>query len=68
MVKKLSLIAYNGKIEIKTDKKPTNAILDLKTDNGKVTVFGEENWDTVIGKGEHLIKLISKNGKISITE
>lgn len=64
----INLSSDNGKIEIKTDKKPTNAILDLKTDNGKVTVFGEENWDTVIGKGEHLIKLISKNGKISITE
>ncbi|HLR40510.1 MAG TPA: DUF4097 family beta strand repeat-containing protein [Virgibacillus sp.] len=56
----------NGRINIQTEKKPTNAIIDAKVDNGKVTVFGESNWDTVIGEGENLIKLTTKNGTITV--
>ncbi|HWO76443.1 MAG TPA: DUF4097 family beta strand repeat-containing protein [Bacillus sp. (in: firmicutes)] len=58
--------ANNGKIEIETEKEPTNATLDLKTTNGKATVFGNSNWDSVVGNGDHLIKLTTKNGSISI--
>lgn len=56
----------NGKIKIQTEKGPTNAILDAKVDNGKVTIFGESNWDTVIGNGKNLIKLTAKNGTITV--
>lgn len=56
----------NGKILIQTEHEPTNAILDIKIDNGKVDYFGESTWDTVIGDGEHVINLETKNGKITL--
>jgi len=56
----------NGKIKIQTEKEPTNAIIDAKVDNGKVTIFGESNWDTVIGDGDNLIKLTTNNGMITV--
>ncbi|MFD1739584.1 DUF4097 family beta strand repeat-containing protein [Bacillus salitolerans] len=56
----------NGNISIETEKKPTNTILDIKTTNGKATVFGSSNWDTVSGNGDHVIKLTATNGKITI--
>jgi len=56
----------NGKITIQSEKEPTNAILDIQVDNGKVDYFGKSNWDTVIGDGEHVIKLTTKNGKITL--
>lgn len=56
----------NGKITIQTEKEPTNAILDVQVDNGKVDIFGKNNWDTVIGEGEHLIKLTTANGNIVV--
>lgn len=58
----------NGKIKIQTEKDPTNVIFDIKLDNGKADIFGKTNWDTVVGDGEHLIKLIAKNGKITVTK
>ncbi|WP_442961150.1 hypothetical protein [Pseudogracilibacillus sp. SO30301A] len=57
----------NGRIDVQSNKEPTNAILDLKTDNGKVRVFGESNWVTVIGNGENIIKLTTDNGSITIS-
>ena len=57
----------NGKIEIKTEKKPDNVTFDLQTQNGRITVFGEKTWDTKIGDGKHMIKLTAANGAISIT-
>ena len=56
----------NGIIDIQTKAEPTNVTFDIKVDNGKVTVFGESNYDTVIGNGENLIKLKADNGKITI--
>lgn len=58
----------NGKIKIQTEKDPTNVIFDIKLDNGKADIFGKTNWDTVIGDGEHLIKLTAGNGKITVTK
>ncbi len=57
----------NGTITIETEQEPTNAILDLRTNNGRIKVFGQSDWDTVIGNGEHVVKLTSKNGNITIT-
>ncbi|GAB3792856.1 DUF4097 family beta strand repeat-containing protein [Virgibacillus kimchii] len=56
----------NGKITVKTEKEPTNAVIDARTDNGRITVFGNTDWDTVIGNGEHEIKLRTNNGRITI--
>jgi DUF4097 and DUF4098 domain-containing protein YvlB len=56
----------NGRITIQTEKEPTNAVIDAKVDNGKVTVFGKSDWDTIVGKGENLIKLTADNGAITI--
>lgn len=57
----------NGRITIHSEEKPTNAVLDLKTKNGKIIVFDESDWDTVIGQGDHLVKLSTKNGRITIS-
>jgi len=62
----IELKSSNGSIEILTEKEPTNAVLDLKTSNGKVTVFGSTDYDSVIGTGEHVIKLTTSNGSIRI--
>lgn len=64
--KEVDFYTDNGRIKIKTEQKPTNAILDLRVDNGRINVFGESNWDTVFGEGEHLIKLVTNNGGITI--
>lgn len=62
----IKLEATNGNIEIKTEKEPTNTIFDIKTNNGKVTFFGKSDWDTVVGKGDHVIKLRTHNGMIKV--
>lgn len=62
----ITLASDNGDIEIETDQQPTNAVLDIKTKNGDVSVFGSSNWDTVIGNGENKIKLTINNGDIKI--
>ncbi len=56
----------NGNIKIETEGKPENAILDLQTKNGRVSVFSSDDWNTVIGDGEYLIKLRANNGNIYI--
>lgn len=63
----IELQTDNGQIDVQSKNQPTNAVLDLKTDNGKVRVFGESNWGTVIGNGENIIKLTTGNGNITIS-
>lgn len=58
----------NGKITIQTEQEPTNAVLDLRADNGKIDVFEQSKWASIIGDGDHLIKLVTKNGGITITK
>ncbi|WP_162800328.1 DUF4097 family beta strand repeat-containing protein [Oceanobacillus zhaokaii] len=62
----ITLETDNGTIDIQTDERPTNATFDINVDNGKVTVFGESNYDTIIGNGDNLIELTADNGKITI--
>lgn len=64
----LTLESDNGNIEIETDQEPTNAIFDIKTDNGEATVFGSSNWNTVIGNGDNQIKLTTNNGNIDVVK
>ncbi|MER2089645.1 MAG: DUF4097 family beta strand repeat-containing protein [Sporosarcina sp.] len=66
--RQIELTTDNGRIEIRTEKEPTNATIDIKMDNGKVDVFGYENKHTTFGKGEHLIKLRTDNGRVTITK
>src|SRR5699024_9683792 len=64
----IELHSDNGKIEIQSKNKPENAVLDLKTKNGEISVYGKDDWDTVIGDGDNLIKVSSQNGRITIAD
>ncbi|WP_018661690.1 DUF4097 family beta strand repeat-containing protein [Heyndrickxia acidiproducens] len=56
----------NGRINIQTKKKPTNAIINASTENGRVELFDRSNRNAVFGNGEHLIKLTASNGRITV--
>ncbi|MFD1851506.1 DUF4097 family beta strand repeat-containing protein [Oceanobacillus bengalensis] len=62
----IALKTDNGEINIQTEKEPTNATIDIKVDNGRVSVFGDSLYDTIIGDGEHVIELKADNGYIEI--
>ncbi|RKJ46031.1 hypothetical protein D7X33_34390 [Butyricicoccus sp. 1XD8-22] len=62
----MDLEADNGKITIYTKEAPENVSFELKTDNGHISVFGSEFFDTVVGNGENRIKLETDNGDINI--
>lgn len=64
----IELKTDNGRIEIQTDNEPTNAFIDAKTDLGKIDIFGSENKNVTFGAGEHLIKLKTDNGRITVTK
>ncbi|WP_019412378.1 DUF4097 family beta strand repeat-containing protein [Paenisporosarcina sp. TG20] len=64
----IDLETDNGSIEIITDTEPTNATIETKIDNGKVTIFGVDNTRAIYGKGEYLINLRTDNGRITITK
>lgn len=56
----------NGSILIESRNEPTNVSIHAKTSNGKIDVFGERNSRTVFGDGEHIIRLKSGNGRITV--
>lgn len=58
----------NGSIKIQTKQEPTNAIFDVRVGNGKIKIFGDSNWATVVGNGDNLIKLSADNGSITVTK
>lgn len=62
----INLETDNGRITVQTENEPTNAVIDARTGNGKITVFGNSDWDTMIGAGENEIKLRTDNGRITI--
>jgi|SRR5690625_1443141 len=64
----IDLSTNNGAIEILTDQRPENVVIDAKTDNGRIEVYGKRNWDIVTGNGEHVIKLMTDNGSITISD
>lgn len=64
----INLDTKNGQIEIKTSEEPTNAVIDAKTSNGRINVFGQSNSLTTYGDGENLIKLRTKNGRINVVK
>ncbi len=64
----IDLATDNGSIEIKTETEPENARIDAKTDNGKVAIFGDRDKYVTYGKGKYLIKLLTDNGRITVTK
>ena len=64
----IDLTTDNGRIEITSTSEPENVTIDAKTGNGKIDVLGVKNEHTVFGKGEHLIKLRSDNGRITVSK
>ncbi|MGE7763160.1 DUF4097 family beta strand repeat-containing protein [Peribacillus sp. NPDC097895] len=64
----IDLESDNGKIIIKTENEPTNTTFDVHVDNGKVDILGKYEGNTVIGKGENLVKLETNNGNIEVTK
>src|SRR5699024_8152637 len=58
----------NGKILIQTEHEPTNAILDIKIDNGRVGYFEIFAWETVISEGEHVIISVANQAKITLKQ
>lgn len=56
----------NGNIKIKGATKPENVTFELNTHKGNIRVFGDKQYDTVVGTGENLVKLTTHNGNISI--
>lgn len=62
----LELETDNGAINVQTEKEPTNAIFDVRVDNGSIKIFGNSNWDTVVGDGDNIIKLKTNNGSIRV--
>lgn len=64
----IDLETDNGSIEVKTDSEPTNATIETKIDNGKVTIFGNDSKRAIYGNGKHLINLQTDNGRITVTK
>ncbi|MDN4607825.1 DUF4097 family beta strand repeat-containing protein [Sporosarcina highlanderae] len=56
----------NGSIEIRSTRKPTNAIIHAKTGHGRIDVYGDRNSRTRFGAEEYQIRLKSDNGRITV--
>lgn len=56
----------NGKIDILTNEASQDILVDAKTSNGTVKVYGEKNWDALQGDGTNQLKLTTSNGNITI--
>ncbi|WP_042224822.1 DUF4097 family beta strand repeat-containing protein [Oceanobacillus manasiensis] len=63
----IQLGSDNGKIKIETNEEPTNVTFDVRVDNGKIDIFGNSDWDTVVGDGENRVKLTTHNGSITVS-
>jgi len=64
----IQLETDNGRIEIVTEKEPENVAFDVHVDNGRVNILDKYEGNAVIGDGDHVIKLKTNNGKISVTK
>ncbi|HJF32794.1 MAG TPA: DUF4097 family beta strand repeat-containing protein [Sporosarcina psychrophila] len=63
----IDLQTDNGSIVIQSSIEPKNVSIHAKTGHGKVDIFGDRNSRTVIGAGEHTIRLKSDNGRITVS-
>ncbi|KAB8129529.1 DUF4097 domain-containing protein [Gracilibacillus oryzae] len=64
----IDLQTRNGSIYIQTEKDPTNTTFDTSTHNGRVNLFDNPDWPVVTGDGNHLIKLSTHNGNITVSK
>lgn len=62
----LDLSTTNGRIDIKSAEKPTNASIHAFVKNGSIDIFGDKKPHTVIGDGKHQIHLETENGSIKL--
>ena len=62
----MDLETDNGKILVKTEGESKNIQYNVKTDNGKVNIYGQSTTDKVIGEGKIIVQLESDNGNITV--
>jgi DUF4097 and DUF4098 domain-containing protein YvlB len=62
----IQLESDNGGIMIQTEKEPTNVTYEVQVDNGSINIFDKYKGSTVVGNGDHKIKLTTNNGEITI--
>ena len=62
----MDLETDNGEIIVKTKGKSKNVQFNVKTDNGKVNIYGQSTTDKVIGEGKIVVQLESDNGNITV--
>lgn len=41
---------------------------DVHVDNGRINILDKYEGNTVIGKGTHVIKLTTNNGRVTVTK
>lgn len=65
----IDFAADNGRLQITVEEKPDQLDIDAYTDNGSITVFGQNYKDASGTRGEGpLVKLRTDNGKIDISQ
>ena len=62
----IDLASVNGRINVQTKEKPTNATIEVDVKNGKVDIFGHDTRHSSFGDGKNLIKLETVNGGIKV--
>ena len=62
----MDLRTDNGNILIESNVRAENVTIHAKTSHSRIDVFGERNLRTVIGAGEHTIRLKTDNGRITV--
>lgn len=67
MNRSIDLTSNNGRIDVQTEKEPTNVRFDVHVDNGRINIFNKYKDNAVIGNGEHVIHLTTDNGSINVS-
>jgi len=67
MDRPIDLTSNNGRIDVQTEKEPTNVRFDVHVDNGRINIFNKYKDNAVIGNGDHVIHLTTDNGSINVT-
>jgi len=67
MDRPIVLTSNNGRIDVQTEKEPTNVRFDVHVDNGRINIFNKYKDNAVIGNGDHVIYLTTDNGSINVT-
>jgi len=62
----MDLETDNGQIHLQTKDKAKNVQFNVKTDNGRVNIYGQTTTEKAIGDGNIKIQLTSDNGNITV--